>query len=101
MTHFENKCCSVAVLTNGLNKAPTLVTILDKYFLKFVGNNLADVTGELIATYYFVIVSHNILHYQTVYQFSKVEKNSLENDKGSEPFDKPCKGLPFVAEGSQ
>ena len=34
-------------------------------------------------------------------EFSTFEKNSLENDKGSEPFEKPCKGLPFVAEGSQ
>ena len=34
-------------------------------------------------------------------EFSTFEKNSLEIDKGSEPFDKPCKGLPFVAEGSQ
>tara|TARA_Y100000589_G_scaffold189293_1_gene179172 strand:+ start:210 stop:413 length:204 start_codon:yes stop_codon:yes gene_type:complete len=34
-------------------------------------------------------------------EFSTFEKNSLENGKGSEPFDKPCKGLPFVAEGSQ
>ena len=101
MTLFENKRCSPTVLTNCLNKTPALFTMLGKYFLNFRLGNKAVVVTELVAFYYFVFVSHNLYFRQAVYQFSKVEKNSLENDKGSEPFDKPCKGLPFVAEGSQ
>lgn len=101
MTLFENKCYGVTIASNYLNKTPTLFTMLGKYSLNSRLRNRAVGGSELAAIYYFVFVSHNLYFRQAVYQFSKVEKNSLENDKGSEPFDKTCKGLPFVAEGSQ
>ena len=101
MTLFENKCYGVTIASNYLNKTPTLFTMLGKYFSNFRPRNTAAIVSEILALYYFVLVSHDSNFVKKVYQFSKVEKNSLENDKGSEPFDKPCKGLPFVAEGSQ
>ena len=49
----------------------------------------------------YIFPTHKAVLWPAVNEFSKVEKNSLEINKGSEPFEKPCKGLPFVAEGSQ
>lgn len=67
-------------------------------------NQLPTFSSQLvhdICTSSSIFPTHKGVLWPAVNEFSKVEKNSLENDKGSEPFDKPCKGLPFVAEGSQ
>ena len=86
MTLFENKRCSPTVLTNCLNKTPALFTMLGKYFLNFRLRNRAVVVFELVAFYYFVLVSHKPFVRQVVYQFSKVEKKIVVNQQNS------CKG---------
>ena len=67
-------------------------------------NHLPTFSSQLVHVIFTsssIFPTHKEVLWPAVNEFSKVEKNSLENDKGSEPFDKPCKGLPFVAEGSQ
>jgi hypothetical protein len=99
MISFKDKSDCVPIRCNCVNKTPTTSCVLVNHLL---ARRLIFIRfPEIFSIYYFVLISHKMYFSQKVYQFSKVEKKSLENDKGSEPFDKQCKGLPFVAEGSQ